>query len=322
MAPFGAAGPDQRVQFVDEQDGVLGAADLVHDGLDALLELAAILGAGHHHGQVEHDDAAVAQQFGDVAVDDELGQAFDDGGLADAGLAEEDGVVLGAAAEDLDDALDLVGPADDRVELALAGQFGQVAAETVEGRGLGLALARLPFAAAAAAFFGRHIVPQKIQDFLAHVFQLEAEVHQDLGGHALLFAQQAQKQVFGADVVVVEVAGLLDGVLDDLLGPGRLGQLAHGHHVRPRLDDLLDLQPDLAEVDVEVFEDVGGDAGAFLDQAEEDVLGADVLVVEALGLLVGQLHHLAGAIREAFIHSSRLRQSAFPSGDDGPAGEG
>ncbi len=161
MAPFGAAGADERVQLVDEQDGVLGPADLVHDGLDALLELAAVLGAGDHHGQVEDDDAAVAQQLGDVAIDDQLGQALDDGGLADAGLAEQDGVVLGAAAEDLDDALDLVLPADDRVELALAGQFGEVAAEAVQGRGLGLALARLPFAAAAAAaFFRRHIVPQ------------------------------------------------------------------------------------------------------------------------------------------------------------------
>ncbi len=108
MAPFGAAGADQGVQLVDEQDGVLGPAHLVHDGLDAFLELAAILGAGDHHGQVEDDDAAIAQQLGDVAVDDELGQALDDGGLADAGLAEQHRVVLGAAAEDLDDAFDLV----------------------------------------------------------------------------------------------------------------------------------------------------------------------------------------------------------------------
>ena len=154
-----------------------------------------------------------------------------------------------------------------------------------------------------------HVVPQQVQDFLADVFQLQPEVHQDLGGHAFLLAQQAQQQVFGADVVVVEVAGLLDGVLDDLLGPRGLGQLAHGDHVGPGLDDLLDLQADLAQVDVEVLQDVGGDAGAFLDQAEEDVLGADVLVVEALGLLVGQLHHLAGPVGKAFIHSSRLRQS-------------
>ena len=107
---FRAAGADQGVQLVDEQDGVLGPADFVHDRLDAFLELAAVLGAGDHHGQVEHDDALVAQQLGDVAVDDQLGQAFDDGGLADAGLAEQDGVVLGAAAEDLDDALDFVVP--------------------------------------------------------------------------------------------------------------------------------------------------------------------------------------------------------------------
>ena len=70
----------------------------------------------------------------------------------------------------------------------------------------------------------------------------------------------------------------------------------------PGLDDLLDFQADLAQVDVEVLEDVGGDAGAFLDQAQQDVLGADVLVVEALGLLVGQLHHLAGPVGKAFIH--------------------
>ena len=94
--PFGAAGADERVQLVDEQDRVLGPADLVHDRLDALFELAAVLRAGDHHRQVEHDDPAVAQQLGDVAVDDHLGQAFDDGRLADAGLAEQHRVVLRA----------------------------------------------------------------------------------------------------------------------------------------------------------------------------------------------------------------------------------
>ena len=63
---LGAAGADQRVQLVDEQDDVLGAADLVHHRLDALLELAAVLRAGDHHRQVEHDDAAVVQDLGHV----------------------------------------------------------------------------------------------------------------------------------------------------------------------------------------------------------------------------------------------------------------
>jgi hypothetical protein len=52
--------------------------------------------------------------------DDALREALDDGGLAHAGLADEDGIVLGAAREDLDGAADFGVAADDRVELALA----------------------------------------------------------------------------------------------------------------------------------------------------------------------------------------------------------
>jgi hypothetical protein len=68
IAPFGAAGTDQRVQLVDEQDHVLGAAHLGHHGLDALLELAAVLGAGDHHREVEHDEALAAQDLGHGAL--------------------------------------------------------------------------------------------------------------------------------------------------------------------------------------------------------------------------------------------------------------
>ena len=58
--------------------------------------------------EVERDDAFVAQHLRDVAGGDFLGQALDDGRLADAGFAEQHRVVLGAAAQDLDDPLDLL----------------------------------------------------------------------------------------------------------------------------------------------------------------------------------------------------------------------
>ncbi len=145
--------------------------------------------------------------------------------------------------------------------------------------------------------------PKQAQHFLADLFQLQAEVHQHLGGHAFLLAEQAQQDVLGADVVVAQVAGLFHRILDHFLGPGRLRQLAHGHHVGTALHELLDLQADLAEIDLEVLQHVGGHAAAFLDQAEQDVLGADVFVIEPLGLLVCQLHHLAGAVSKSFVHS-------------------
>ena len=44
------------------------------------------------------------------------------------------GIVLGAAAENLDDALDFVLAADDRVDLAFLGQLREVAAEGAQAR--------------------------------------------------------------------------------------------------------------------------------------------------------------------------------------------
>ena len=137
---FGGAGADDGVQFVNEKNDVLGAADFVHHGLDALLELAAVFRAGDHQREVERDDAFVAQHFRHVALGDFLRQALDDGGLAHAGFAEQHGIVLRAAAENLDDALDFVLAADDRVQFALAGEFGQVAAKRLERGRLDFAL--------------------------------------------------------------------------------------------------------------------------------------------------------------------------------------
>src|SRR5690606_16368346 len=144
-----AAGAHERVQLIDEEDDILGPANLVHHRLDALFELAAVLGAGDHHRQVEHHDALFVQNLGHIARDDLLGHALDDRGLADTGLAEQHGIVLGAPAQHLHQPLDLAGPADDRVQRAFFGQFGQVATEAVEGGRL--ALAALALGAGAAA---------------------------------------------------------------------------------------------------------------------------------------------------------------------------
>ena len=108
------------MQLVDEGDDLaVGALDLLEDGLEPLLELAAVLRAGDHRAEVERDQPLVPQRLGDVARDDALGQPLDDGGLADAGLADEHGVVLRTPREHLDDPADLGVAADHRVELAV-----------------------------------------------------------------------------------------------------------------------------------------------------------------------------------------------------------
>ena len=118
---LGAARADDRVQLVDERDDLaVGVGDLLEDGLEPLLELAAVLRARDHRADVERDQPLVAQALGHVALDDAAGEPLDDRGLADAGLADEHRVVLRAARQHLDDAADLLVAPDDRVELALA----------------------------------------------------------------------------------------------------------------------------------------------------------------------------------------------------------
>src|ERR1700674_4814168 len=51
----------QRVQFVDEDDGILRLHQLFHDGLEALFELSAILGASDNQRKIERQNAFVGQ---------------------------------------------------------------------------------------------------------------------------------------------------------------------------------------------------------------------------------------------------------------------
>ena len=104
-----------------------GADHLLQHGLQPLLELAAIFRAGDQRAHVERQQLLVLQAFGHVAVDDAQRQAFDDRGLADAGLADQHRIVLGAARQHLDGAADFLVAADHRIELAVARRLGEVA---------------------------------------------------------------------------------------------------------------------------------------------------------------------------------------------------
>ena len=104
---LGGTGTHEGVQLVDEQDDVAAGADLLEHLLQALLEVAAVAGAGHERAEVERVELLALQRLGHVVGHDLLGQALDDGRLADAGLADEHRVVLGAARQHLHHALDL-----------------------------------------------------------------------------------------------------------------------------------------------------------------------------------------------------------------------
>ena len=101
------------------------------------------------------------------------------------------------------------------------GELGEVATELVQHQGTGLALSarsRRPVVAeglspepgARGAAAGTAVAGEQLDDLLAHAGEVCAELHQDLGGHALALANEAEEDVLGADVVVAELEGLAE----------------------------------------------------------------------------------------------------------------
>ena len=194
------AGADDGVDLVDEDDQAVGVvADLVDHALEALLELAAVLRPGDHAGHVERHQALACERLRHIVVHDSLRDPLDDRGLADAGIAEEHRVVLRAPREDLDRLLDLVGAADDRVELALPRLVGEVAAVFVER----LRRARRPAAGLAAL--------DAADDRAAQLRMRDPEPLEQLARLGLGIAREREQDVLGPHIGRPDLARLLVG---------------------------------------------------------------------------------------------------------------
>ena len=129
----GGACTDKGVDLVDEQHHVAGAVNhLFDDALQTFLEFALVLGTSDQGAHVKRKHHLTLQVLRHVAVDDTLGEAFHDGGLADARLTDQNRVVFRTARQDLQHTPYLFVSTYHRVELAVFCQFIQILGVTVQ----------------------------------------------------------------------------------------------------------------------------------------------------------------------------------------------
>ena len=271
---LGRAGADDGVQLIDEQDHLPGGVGhFLEHGLEPLLELAAILGAGHERAEVERHEALVLQALGHVAVDDALRQAFGDGGLTDAWLADQGRVVLGAPRQDLDHAPDLFVAPDDGIELALAGQLGQVAPVLLE-RGVGV-FGVLRRDAMRAADGG-----QRLEDGVA--------AHAVAAGQGAHRRLQRKQDVLGGDVGVLHVRRLALGRVEHVAGGSRQADgRVRSMLSRARSELLFGGRQQGCRRAADPVNDLRHDAVALAEQGDEQMVWFDLDVAEGLGQLLG-----------------------------------
>ena len=277
---LGSAGSHQRVQFVDEGHDAR-VAQLLDNLPEALLELAAVLGACHYVAEVDGQHAHVEQVGRHAPLDYRLRQPFDDGRLADARLTDEHRVVLGAAREDLDDPADLFGAADDGVELAVTGVVGEVAGVLVEERrvdSLGLVLG-----------VGCR------QDAPAHRVDVTRQFLQYAVGDAVTLADDAEQDVLGGYHVAAEAARLGARQLHDAPGARRDGRCLVARETVAAADHLLNLVTERFEGAAELRQHLAGGT-ALAHEAEQEVLGTDHGVTQLAPLFACEVEDQAGSI--------------------------
>ena len=289
--PGAAACTDQGMGLVDEQDDGLGRGlDLLDHLAEPVLELALHASPGLEEAHVQGSQADIFERGRHVPGGDAQREAFHHRGLADPGLAGEDGVVLATTHQNVDELADLLVASDDGVQLALAGALGQVHRELLERlllahlrRGHGIArLARGRAGAQVKAVVGRH----------AFLRGARADLGEALGqGVGLNLvelprdAEQAAPKPLGLQDAHHQVSGAHLGLPEEQggIGPGPFGRL---FDVRGQIRDGAGApgQP------VEGLGEVSGKTGRVQAEAADNPMQVRVLALEDLVQPVHQLH--------------------------------
>ncbi len=286
----GGAGADHGMDLVDEHDRAGIGFELLDHLLEALLEVAAIAGAGQQRAHVEREHGRALEHVRNLAVHDAPRQAFGDGGLADAGIADEQRIVLLPAAKDLDRSADLGITTDQRIDLALARLAVEVDAVGLERVALFLGLVAalgvgLVLGAAHRARL-RHARP--LGDAMADVVDRVVAGHvlllQEIGGVAFAFREDRDQHVGARHLLSAGRLHVDHGALDHALEPGRRLRIlvAVADQV---LEFGLEVRGQAAAQLVEV--DVAGPHHRrrvlIVDQGEQEVLERRIFMVPLIG---------------------------------------
>ena len=221
---------------------------------------------------------------------------FDDGGLADARLADQHRIVLGAAGEHLDGAADFLVAADHRIELAVARRLGEIARIFLE-RVIGV-LGRTRIRGAALA--------QRL-DRGVEILRRDANPFEDFARLVVLLDRERKQESLDGDEGIARLLRKLFRGIEHARERRIDVKLARpaAFHLGALLQRRLDLGQRFARAPAGAVDQAGGEPFRIVEQHLEEVLGGELLMPLAQRKRLRRLNKPAGPIGVFFeIHGS------------------
>jgi len=127
--------------------------------------------------------------------------------------------------------------------------------------------------------------------------QGHAQRFQRAGSDAFAFAHQSEQEMLGTDVVMAEIARLSHRQLDDPFR-ARCHTALTARSLAASSNREFNGAPNLVQLDAEVRKHLGGYPLALADEAQEQMLRTDIVMVETLRFLLGEGENGPGTLRE------------------------
>jgi hypothetical protein len=284
------AGAHQRVRLVHERDELRLLLELANDVLDPFFEHAAEHRSGDERVHLQVDNLAIAQpdRHGFRFELDAPGQAFGNGGLADAGLADQHrGIRPLAMAEDFEDLLNLPVAAEHRRQPVLLGEQVHVRGKLFQEHG--------KFEPLLQPLMAQFELAQPLVQLVDHFVGIGAVAGKNHRGHSLRLVEHRRDHVDRLDHLLAGAGCPVQGQLEDQLGrrghakPWRRQRRNRSQMRFRRLENHLRIQR-------EIVHHVREQVPFQLREGEKQVFVREQPVVAAACFLDGAVHQSLGAV--------------------------
>ena len=121
------------MKLINKEDDIsLTLLHFLQNSFQTFLKLASVLGSRNKRAHVQRENLLILQAFRHITGNDPLSKALYCGGFANAGLADQNRIILSLTGQDPDNIADLRVTSDHRIQLLVPGFLHQILAVFVQ----------------------------------------------------------------------------------------------------------------------------------------------------------------------------------------------